>query len=528
MTAPELGLDVVAQAIYTWSEANVDGTSGIGFAVTSRHLATSTDWLHRLQPAAFQLYRNDQDGPALTIGPDEFSMVGRTTKDGIGILYCKTASGTRDSKRRPQPVVHALLSRSVEMTAKLIPTLDPAFWIRQISSGMMPRSLPELTLPALPIDWPALTEATTHNCDREHIAARALLTRIAAEASGGVLQITLAEARPDVAGLLEAFPPEVANYICLDPYVTRDGPRYILSCHLPPKIAFQDFDSSNSCAFAKYVHRAAIRYLMSPTFERYAADVLAPSQTTDRPVPIPRSSRHQEYKSAKVDAPDLDVARIVHRALVSVGARNSLTGSDCVYLLNEIRTAGLNAGDLLGLETVDLRRTLGSCVDAGALTRLAQALAHVSTARLIEAWNSTGIASLLGVIIARKSPADGLGDVVISLPGDELLPDLTDVLRSSMSFSDAARNVRLLIERGLGASATSRRAIVDAYVESPQFFFDAVLTEISISDLMRVDFIRLMFEPWSRLRRIPSTEVAALATLWKPSLFDRLKSVILK
>lgn len=513
MRPPKFTEGQVAQAVYTWSKSNVDGSSGIGFSAISGLLTQSTDWLHRLQPDAFKL---NLDEPGLTEeeaaaryqARANFGAVGRFDVDGVGVIYSKTADGAVDAKGRPQPVVHAIMGRPADLDVAQIGRIRVSFWRSQVTEDELNVQLPDLSLSDLVDAAPQSAD-----CAGEHTGAKEFLRRLrAADGNSVSLELTPAEAK--LADIVDAFPPEVHRLIALNPYVVVAGTMYKFDLTVA-KLYVPHQEPPGESAWRRAVRMAAARHLFTEraSLAGYADTLLSP------PMPAVQQ-RQQETRTTVADV----LSEIRTKAMIGT---QSMTGPASLQLAERLRRAGYDFVRL-PLETADvLRLVLGGVEDMRGISGWAKLLHELSLESLVGIWNDTGVPAFVGFLLMRDLASEWDETMLLHTKSVGDVEPVARVLRLAVSQHKGADNLAILIDHGFGGTEQARGMISHAFATSPHFLFGSVLQRTRLEPVAILDFIRSNFNGWSTYRRLPEQEAKAISEMFKPKFWRRFRELLM-
>lgn len=537
MTSPHFGDSRVAQAVYTWSKTSIDGSKGMGFTAVSPLLEGCIDWLTKLQLPEFQL---------LPSGIDEslehyesrvgFSEVGRTCKEGVGIIYCKTADGAVDSFSRPQPVVHAFFGSSEALGLLCVTGIPKDRWIREVrgSAGGGLR-LPDVDVSHVCTDSMAVMQ---HNCPEDHDGARQMLRMVAEYRIERIGTIDIAFGCRPLVQVSLAFPIDIADSFCLTPYVTVDGTRRELEVRVPDARMFSDDRSSlrvtsgfDSCQFQQSITAAAEKflYVAQPSLRRYAEAALRVTDARRGPGADGSSTVASAVLKAQPGVGEATAEPDLLSRAINAARRDSeegpLSQRESFVLADNLREAGFNLPDLLTAPPSLLLTIFTNVSAREAVLRWSRQLGDAPLAQFVELWNRTGVAFFLGVVLLRNLDENEGSWHVAATKG--LAPGSTvSVLRSVTHYPDGGLGLARVISRGFGDNEMMRRFISIVFADNPRFLYDAVLARADLSDTQMLDYIRFGFESWTDYRRIPADEASAIYQVLRPKLFHKLRVLL--
>ena len=535
MTSPHFSGSAVAQALYTWSKASIDGSKGMGFAAISPSLEGSIDWLSKLQLPEFQLLPPGIDDSLnhyeSRVG---FSEVGRIRKEGIGIIYCKTADGAMDSFSRPQPVVHAFFGDAETLGLRCLISVHSDRWIRRVegSVGGADRLL-DADVSLICADP---MEAIRHSCPEDHDGARQLLRMVAESDIERIGTIEIAFGHEALRQVFLAFPMDIANDFCLTPYVTVDGTRRELGLRVPDiKSSGNTVPSVNSdvggCDFQRSITQAGTRFLFvtDSSLRRYAEAALELTATRRQrstvPSPAPKSADSQAYTDASMSPGELEVLLEAVNAVRRDSHERPLTPRESLALAERLSELQFNMMGLLEVSRPLIVTVFKNVAKGDVVLRWSRRFASVPVDKFADLWNQTGVAFFLGVVLLRN-----WNDVSVSWHIDAkqgISPVATaEVLRSMMPYPGGGLRLARTIERGLGDNETMRKFISRTFEDNPSFLYGDVLSQSTVSDTQMLDYISFGFESWARYRKIPANEESAIYQVLKPTLFRKLRLLL--
>jgi hypothetical protein len=519
VTAPRFDTNVVSQALYTWSPANVDGSKGVGFAAVSPSLAGSADWLQRLQPAGFNLHLTSDQATLLELQDEEreFSELGRTFAGDVGIIYRKTANGSIDSNGRPHVLVHALMGRAEALTVFAIGIVRPFAWLEHVAAGEIPLQLADLTEADLCLERKDLLVG--HDCQQDHKGARRLLQEIAEAPPTTRFERTF-DSQTDALAAAGAFRP-IAPAVTCDPYVTSNGTSFVLACSPRP---LRPLAASARCTFEQGLLAAANAHLL---FEQGDLPAYARAALYNPPVPRAVSFAGQSAGPSLAGTTGAPPATNSLAALVSEAGADAVLGEAAsLRVAEEIRRGRISSLEIERSSNEVLGRIFGAVENIPAVVQWAQALNDVPVRFFLGSWNTTGLSALLGIALLRGISPQDLRDLTLASAVARDPTALANFLLMTTSLPDGARSLAICLSHGLGRSDVAREFIAATFKGNPGFLFDRVLPDARLSDGERLDFLRLLFPVWAEHRRIPPLETRALAKIWDRKLFARIRAFL--
>jgi hypothetical protein len=532
----------VAQAVYTWARAGVDGSKGMGFCAISRSLEASIDWLGRIQPTEFELFQGNVTGAEkLYEARKGFSQVGRTLRGDKAIVYCKTADGAVDDHGRQQPVVHALFSESTVLGLSSIKRIPDNFWRRGIeTSAVGALKLDDLSsLDLLTQD----DRSAMHSCPADHKRAANLLRVIVEQGfeRDGYLELTDSD---DVIALVTlAFPEDVAEKFTLNPYVAIDGVRRVLGLSVPnrgipglrhplanagPKASSFPKTSPGQCGFEAAVEDAAREFLRGKNASlcEYAEATLT---MADRPAVTIASRESPEpihATTAKVVGSSGELDRIIALLAGMREGTDQLTEKACRALAGKIRASHADPALVLELPQETLIEIFANVADKDTVWEWSRLFADVPAETFIDLWNATHVAAFLGIVLLKNLGAAEGEDRKIAADRGINYDATVAVLRSMRGYPRGGQSLARIIHQGFGGSEIMRQFIARTFSQHPDFLFDAVLASVNVSDTQMIDYIRFCYRSWVAHRRIPEREASALLQVLRPTFVHKLKMLI--
>ena len=535
MTEIYLPSDRLAQAIYTWSLTNVDGSQGMGFTTISPALKGSIDWLQRFRPTAFHLFRENATGVASD--PYEarrgFSEIGRLFERGVGVVYCKTADGTVNAKSRPQVVVHALIGDAHVLRLGLIGQIPENFWIRKIDDVERSKSeLNDIAASALP----AAADASEHFCPNDHAGARAILQAIANIGRPQEVQLECPSSNRIIPEILLAIPSTLVKTASLTPYVSLAG--VVKQLHLTaPDTSRSDPSFSGSvvvpggCEFVQAVESAARKYLdvKSPDLTKFASAAL--QATSPRPGGSGSIKRKDHPDNGKHETA---VTSGRSQSAVTREIASSKRESDFAYLSEKqglqvaerLRVHGLPVVSILE-EPDEILLELFRCVQSyDTLRSWFLLFQDVPLDTFVALWNRTHIAAFLGFILMRlRSSNESLKEPLVASSGVESRVTAS-ILRTMSQHPGGGEGIAAIIDKGLGSSEVMREFICNTFNDDAAFLYDGILEKLQAHPLTRLDYIRFGYSEWVRYRGLPESEAAAIDQVLRPGLLTRFRILI--
>jgi hypothetical protein len=525
MTELHLPNDRLAQAIYTWSLTNVDGTRGMGFSAISPALTGSIDWLQRFPSTAFRLFPEDAGEVTSDLYEARrgFSETGRLFERGIGVVYCKTADGAVDAMGRPQPVVHALFGDAGVLGLDVTTQIAEEFWITDVER--IKQDLKDYAIS----DLPAITEVPQHLCPIDHEGARIILHLIAdiGQTRNVILECPSSERiLPEV---LLAVPSGLARTASLTPYASLEGVvrQLHLTAHALSRVNPRVSASAamlGRCEFARAVESAAQKYIYvrDPDLKSFAVAALEAT--------APRSGSQGTIKR-KREAPashDRSQSAVAHE--IELIKRESgfshLSEKEGLLVAERLRIRGLPVAGILEEPDEMLLEMFKPVQSEDAVRDWCLLLKELPLNTFVGLWNRTRIAVFLGLVLMRLCSSDGsFDDALVASNG--VSPEATaSILRVMSLYEGGGLSIATAINNGLGSSELMREFICEAFCDNAPFLYDDILAKVNASPLLRLDYIRFGYSAWARHRRLPENEVAALDQVIRPGLLTRFRILI--
>lgn len=521
-----------AQAIYTWSSKRVDGSKGLGFSTISPSLVNSLDWLTRLQPPEFKLFKTNNPSPELYEARQGFSEVGRTVRGQISIVYCKTADGTLDITGRPHPVVHALLADTKTLGLLTASRIRQDYWIRELEiSSAAGLELTDMALEDI-LDTTELFSG--HTCPNDHNGANDLLRSLVELGIHGEGNIIVSSYPEALAQLLLAFPPYVVNEFSHTPYLTIDGVRHEIGLRLPRQGDSNSYDSpaatpwSEICPLMQAASAAAAKYLFTQdaSFGEYADAILRSSTRSATADEVPSRTSEPDPETITHEAQsDLRIISGAMQSITGLAAGQRFTDKQSLELLERLRSAGAVA-KILDADTSVLLAAFGDVRDDSSILKWSRAWDDVDIDVFITLWNKTHIAAFLGIVLLKNSR--NVSELQHKISADRgVSPSVTMlVLQSMRQQPSGGASIAEAIRAGLGSTESMRQFISETFRRWPDYLYDVILKGIDVPDAHMIDYIRFEYDSWAEYRRLSQKEASALKVLLRPKFFNRIKKIL--
>jgi hypothetical protein len=527
MSEPKLHPGTVGQALYTWSNSTIAGSSGVGFVEISPALSGSIEWLRRLQPQAFRVHLETSLVP-YDHTEQKFSYVGRICRNGCQIVFCKTDRAHRDDKGRDHSLVHALFSVDPGFDLSSVVRIPSSVWITGSAGHNWP-SLSDMTGKEVGMFRSGEHRVTPtdpdHDCDHDDHRAKAILQEFADSTRDSKRAAVLTTWYPELNyDLLRIIPESLWSYAELEHFREQGEVTARITISVPIVGSNRvDVERSPQCQLKQSVRRAESRlYQPNGGMRAFAQAALGMEKKSADGAPK-EVARTIEFGPL---TPEELSGRISELLNAGGGVGDRLTEASASSVAAQIRGAGGDvAATILEADQEALTVLLATTVGSHEVSRWASYLADLTVEDLLELWRRSRIGLFLGLLLLRQPEERSLRQGVLASSGVE--PRATaQIMLWLATRPEAADHFAVLFRNGLAETENSRQFLARTLAARSQFLFDAVLPKAELSRECHLDFIRFAFKEWALLRGLSGPDADSIEVLLRPGLMERLRVLL--